>query len=177
MRFFFDELPPEVEPSFTALADRETRTSLYDLLSRVRDLQANEVLERIENSSDLRSLAAFVLEKYDRLKRRRGALDFNDLELGAARALEVPAVSADYRARFDLIMVDEFQDTNPVQARILKHLSRPGYSNLCVVGDPKQSIYRFRDADVTVFEDFCSRMPVRAALTKNFRSVPGILEF
>ncbi len=174
---FFDELPPEVEAAFSALADRESRASLYDLLRRVRDLQANDVLEKIENSPELRRLSSFVLERYDRLKRRRGALDFNDLELGAARALEAPAVSADYRARFDLVMVDEFQDTNPVQARILAHLCRPGYANLCVVGDPKQSIYRFRDADVTVFEEFCSRMPVRAALTKNFRSVPGILEF
>ncbi len=174
---FFEELPEEIEAAFTPLSDRENRESLYELLRRVRDLQANGILDRIENSPALRTLAAFVLERYDRLKRRRGALDFNDLELGAARALEIDAISEDYRRRFDLIMVDEFQDTNPVQARILTRLARPEYTNLCVVGDPKQSIYRFRDADVTVFEEFCARMPVRAALTKNFRSVPGILEF
>jgi len=174
---FFEELPPEIEAAFTPLSERESRASLYALLARVRDLQANGILERLANAPQLALLAGFVLERYDRLKRRRGALDFNDLELGADRALENEGVSRDYRNRFNLIMVDEFQDTNPVQARILTRLARPGLTNLCVVGDPKQSIYRFRDADVTVFEDFCSRLPVRAALTKNFRSVPGVLDF
>lgn len=174
---FFEELPPEVDAAFVTLAERETRNELYTLLARVRDLQANGVLVRMENAPELRLLAEYALERYDRLKRRRGALDFNDLELGAARALESDPVAEDYRKRFDLIMVDEFQDTNPVQARILTRLARPGLTNLCVVGDPKQSIYRFRDADVSVFEDFCSRMPVQIALTRNFRSVPGILDF
>jgi ATP-dependent exoDNAse (exonuclease V) beta subunit len=174
---FFEELPPEIDTAFSRLSERETRGELYKLLGRVRDLQANGVLVRMENAPELRLLAEFALERYDRLKRRRGALDFNDLELGAAHALENDAVAEDYRRRFDLIMVDEFQDTNPVQARILTRLSRPGLTNLCVVGDPKQSIYRFRDADVSVFEDFCAHMPVQVALTKNFRSVPGILDF
>lgn len=174
---FFEELPPEIEAAFVFLSERESRTSLYALLARVRDLQANGILERLENAPELSRLSTFVLDRYDRLKRRRGSLDFNDLELGADRALEHDSVSADYRKRFDLIMVDEFQDTNPVQARILTRLARPGLTNLCVVGDPKQSIYRFRDADVSVFQDFCERLPVRADLTKNFRSVPGVLEF
>ncbi len=174
---FFEELPPEVEIAFSKLSERESRNELYALLGRIRDLQANGVLVRMENAPELRVLAEYALERYDRLKRRRGALDFNDLELGAARALESDPVSEDYRKRFDLIMVDEFQDTNPVQARILTRLARPGLGNLCVVGDPKQSIYRFRDADVSVFEEFCSRMPVQVSLTRNFRSVPGILDF
>jgi ATP-dependent helicase/nuclease subunit A len=174
---FFEELPPEIETAFVSLADRESRDSLYSLLARTRDLQANGILDRLENSPELRTLSTYVLERYDRLKRRRGALDFNDLELGADRALQDPHVSADYRKRFALIMVDEFQDTNPVQARILLRFAREQLENLCVVGDPKQSIYRFRDADVSVFEDFCARLPKRVALTRNFRSVPGILEF
>ncbi|MBC7387260.1 MAG: UvrD-helicase domain-containing protein [Cryobacterium sp.] len=174
---FFEDLPPEVENAFTFLTERESRTSLYALLARVRDLQANAVIERLSNAPELARLSDFVLERYDRLKRRLGALDFNDLELGADRALQVDTVAEDYRLRFDLVMVDEFQDTNPVQARILTRLAKPGLSNLCVVGDPKQSIYRFRDADVTVFEDFCAGLPVRVNLTKNFRSVPGVLEF
>jgi ATP-dependent exoDNAse (exonuclease V) beta subunit len=174
---FFEELPPEVDAAFAKLSERESRNELYTLLARVRDLQANGVLVRMENAPELRLLAEFALERYDRLKRRRGALDFNDLELGAARALEKDPVAEDYRRRFELIMVDEFQDTNPVQARILTRLAKPGFTNLCVVGDPKQSIYRFRDADVSVFEEFCSHMPVQVSLTRNFRSVPGILDF
>jgi ATP-dependent exoDNAse (exonuclease V) beta subunit len=174
---FFEELAPEIEAAFAPLAERESRESLYELLARARDLKASGILDKLGNAPELRVLAAWVLERYDRLKRRRGALDFNDLELGADRALQEEHVSADYRKRFELVMVDEFQDTNPVQARILTRFARPDFSNLCVVGDPKQSIYRFRDADVSVFEEFCSRMPKRLALTKNFRSVPGILEF
>ena len=82
-----------------------------------------------------------------------------------------------FHRRFDLVLVDEFQDTNPLQARVIERFCRPGYTNLCIVGDPKQSIYRFRDADVSVFEDFCRRLPERHSLTWNFRSRPGIIEY
>ena len=101
-----------------------------------------------------------MLERYDRLKRRRGALDFNDLEArrgsGARRTQHVREV---FQKRFDLVLVDEFQDTNPLQARIIWRFVRPDRSNLCVVGDPKQSIYRFRDADVSGLRGVLSRAP------------------
>jgi ATP-dependent exoDNAse (exonuclease V) beta subunit len=82
-----------------------------------------------------------------------------------------------YQKRFALVLIDEFQDTNPVQARIILRFVKPDLTNLCVVGDPKQSIYRFRDADVSVFEEFCKKLPVNLSLTWNFRSRPGILDF
>ena len=174
---WFDDLPPDVDAALARFMERESRESLVALLSRVRDLFAMGILEKLGSAADLRTLARYAIERYDRLKRRRGALDFNDLEIGAELALAHEHVRTDYRKRFDLVMVDEFQDTNPVQARILTAFVRPGFSNLCVVGDPKQSIYRFRDADVTVFEDFCAKLPVNVALTRNFRSVPGVLDF
>ncbi|NDD91712.1 hypothetical protein EBZ37_06470 [bacterium] len=80
------------------------------------------------------------------------------------------------QARFELVLVDEFQDTNPTQAQVIWSMVRADQSNLCVVGDPKQSIYRFRDADVSLFEESCERLPVRKSLTTNFRSHPRILE-
>lgn len=175
--FWFDDLPTEVEEALERFLERESRDSFVQLLTRVRNLFAMNILDELESAPDLRVLAAYAIEKYDRLKRRRGALDFNDLEIGADRALAYDHVRADYRARFDLVMVDEFQDTNPVQARILTAFTKPGFSNLCVVGDPKQSIYRFRDADVSVFSHFCAQLPVNVALTRNYRSVPGVLEF
>jgi ATP-dependent helicase/nuclease subunit A len=177
-----DDALPEIQEALERMLARENRDSLWALLRRTRDLNSAGILNSLSSVSDVDSkalsvLSSFVLDRYDRLKRRRGALDFNDLEHGADRALEHEFVRQAYRKKFDLVMVDEFQDTNPVQARIILRFVRPDRSNLCVVGDPKQSIYRFRDADVSVFEEFCSSLPVQVSLSKNFRSRPGILNF
>lgn len=179
---WLDELPEPVQSSLDRLLARENRGSVMELLKRSRDLQLFGILDSLRKSEDpsaqaLDRLSQYVLERYDRLKKRRGALDFNDLERGADRALDVPEIRAAFHKRFELVMIDEFQDTNPVQARILWRFVRPDLSNLCVVGDPKQSIYRFRDADVSVFEACCAELPVRLSLTWNFRSRPGIIEF
>jgi ATP-dependent helicase/nuclease subunit A len=177
-----DQTPLEVEQALEKLLNRESRSTLTDLLRRTRDLYAVGVLDSLRDNGDeasvaLAVLSEFVVERYDRLKRRRGALDFNDLERGADRALEHAHVRAAFQKRFQLVLVDEFQDTNPLQAKIILRFVKPDFSNLCVVGDPKQSIYRFRDADVSVFEEFCAKLPIKISLTWNFRSRPGIIEF
>ncbi len=179
---WMDDLPDDVRVSVESLLSRESRGSLTDLLKRVRELSSLGVFRFLKSSEhpDTQSLeiaARFVLEKYNRMKRRQGYLDFSDLELGADRALAVATVRDTYHSRFDLVLVDEFQDTNPLQAQLIRQLAKPDASNLCVVGDPKQSIYRFRDADVSVFEDFCMQLPHRKSLTWNFRSVSGIIDF
>ncbi len=183
---WFDELPEALGAALDRLLERERREELEALLLRVRELESFGVLSRLRglepeapdpSAVDLKLVSEFVLERYTRLKRRRGQMDFGDLEMGADRALEHPAVQEALQKRFDLVLVDEFQDTNPLQARILWRVAKPGATNLCVVGDPKQSIYRFRDADVSVFEELCSRLPVRVTLTWNFRSRPGIIHF
>ncbi len=179
---WLDELPDPVAEALNSLLDRESQQGLSDLLRRVRELMAFGVLDSLKQKLDPSSLALaqvseFVLEKYARIKRRRGALDFNDLEICADRALNSPRVQEIFHRRFHLVLVDEFQDTNPLQARLIWKLAQPSGANLCVVGDPKQSIYRFRDADVTVFEEFCARLPIRQSLTWNFRSRPGIIHF
>lgn len=179
---WYSPLEGEVGQALDQLLKRETRKSLVGLLLRVRELELSGALHLLTESVDpdsqaLGRLAHFVLERYERLKRRRGGLDFSDLERGADIALEDQRLREAYHRRFELVLVDEFQDTNPVQARILERFARPDFSNLCVVGDPKQSIYRFRDADVTVFEAFCARLPVQIQLTQNRRSRPGILDY
>ena len=179
---WLDELPGDLELALNALLDRESQRGLADLLRRLKELAALGAIDSLSSGSDSSSLALvqigkFVLEKYSRLKRRRGVIDFNDLEVCADRALEAPHVREIFHRRFELVLVDEFQDTNPLQARLIWKLVRPEGSNLCVVGDPKQSIYRFRDADVTVFEEFCGRLPVQQSLTWNFRSRPGLIDF
>ena len=177
-----DQVPEEIETALERVLNRESRHTLQELLRRARDLSPMGLLESLKKRDDpdsqaLATVSEFVLDRYDRLKRRRGVLDFNDLERGADRALESPVVRAAFQKRFDLVLVDEFQDTNQLQANIILRFVKPDYSNLCVVGDPKQSIYRFRDADVTIFEEFCTEMPVSLSLTWNFRSRPGIIEF
>lgn len=86
-------------------------------------------------------------------KRRARALDYADLEVCAVRALQDTSVQAYYAERWRAFLVDEFQDTNPIQADLLKHLIAPS-ATLTIVGDEKQSIFGFRRADVTVFRQF-----------------------
>jgi ATP-dependent helicase/nuclease subunit A len=176
-----DELPDSVRGSVDRLLLRETRAGLNALLRRARSLSGFGALKKLSRSlqdeTALAIVAEFVIERFTRLKRRRGAIDFDDLERGADRALEHTHVRESFHRRFDLVLIDEFQDTNALQASILWRFARPDLSNLCVVGDPKQSIYRFRDADVSVFDDCVSQLPVRLSLTWNFRSRPGIIEY
>jgi ATP-dependent exoDNAse (exonuclease V) beta subunit len=126
-------------------------------------------------------LIADLLERYAaayaEVKAARGALDFDDLEIGVRDLLRSePALRAATAARFERIMVDEFQDTNPLQLEILEALER---DNLFVVGDEFQSIYGFRHADVEVFRRRRTQLEhtgAVAALAGNFRSDPAILD-
>ncbi len=179
---WFGALTPEAEGALELLLAREGRQGVSDLVHRVRDLEPFGAIQFLEQSEDpdsraLALVAREIVSRYRRLKRRRGALDFGDLEQGADRALEHEHVRRGFHERFALVLVDEFQDTNPLQAAILTRFVRADLSNLCVVGDPKQSIYRFRDADVSVFEEFCARLPRNITLTYNFRSRPGIIHY
>jgi ATP-dependent helicase/nuclease subunit A len=128
-------------------------------------------------------LAVRARESYDRAKRSKGGIDNDDLLL-LTRDLLVDrssAVREALAASADLVLVDEFQDTDPVQAQILDRLAGPGLldGKLFLVGDFKQSIYRFRGAQPELFRDYRGRFPAdgRLALSENFRSVPAILDF
>jgi ATP-dependent helicase/nuclease subunit A len=99
----------------------------------------------------LKALFSFACQRYDAFRRERNALDFDDLEYGALQLLEKNAsVLKHWQEEVHAILVDEFQDTNGRQ-RDLVNLLNGGLARLFVVGDAKQSIYRFRGADVTVF--------------------------
>jgi ATP-dependent exoDNAse (exonuclease V) beta subunit len=178
----------ELNPAIERLLMIYSRDSLETLLSKLRSLEAFGVREWIERQShsnpgessvlvDLWRVFESVQLRFLRLKQRAGALDFNDLEVKALLALEQARVRSYYQKRFELVMVDEFQDTNPVQGRILEKFVRGDLSNLCIVGDPKQSIYRFRDADVTVFEDLTRNLPLKHPLSMNYRSRPAVIDF
>jgi ATP-dependent helicase/nuclease subunit A len=114
---------------------------------------------------------------YEQLKRSRASADFDDLELLAQKLLqERESTRAEWSSRFELLMVDEFQDTNPRQLAILRALDR---GNLFTVGDELQSIYGFRHADVSLFRARRRELREQGAslsLTRNFRSREPLLD-
>src|SRR5205823_5732124 len=91
--------------------------------------------------------------EYVKAKQAQNVLDYDDLLLYWATILEEPDIARDVAARFDHVLVDEYQDTNHLQARILKAL-KPDGRGLAVVGDDAQSIYSFRAATVRNILDF-----------------------
>lgn len=133
-------------------------------------------------------------ELYDQKRNDANSLNYSDLLLRAAHLLrDYPDVRAYFRQRFTHVLVDEFQDTDPVQAQVMMLLTadhehetnwrkcRPVAGSLFVVGDPKQSIYRFRRADIQTYntvrkiiEDSNGRC---VSLSANFRSVDRVIEF
>ena len=125
-------------------------------------------------------VAKAVEESFSALKRAKGALDNNDLLALAARALRREGIRARYADRFRLVMVDEFQDTDQTQLDIIRVLAGPDCERLCVVGDPQQSIYRFRGADLSVCEGHLATIPPvpdrQIHLDTNYRSHPDILD-
>ncbi len=145
---------------------------------------------------ELRRELSDVLESYEQLKRRSGYLDFLDLLLLARDLVrDQPEVRHHLQQRFSHIFVDEFQDTDPLQAEILLLLAaddpdetdwraaRPVPGKLFLVGDPKQSIYRFRRADVLLYRQIQSHLtgaPPEGAgvglvhLSRSFRAVRSL---
>lgn len=120
----------------------------------------------------LRLALAEVRRRLGEAKVRERVLDFGDLEVHALRALEVQEVLDYYRLRWRAFLLDEVQDTNPVQERLLSRLT--GGAILTIVGDEKQSIYGFRRADVSVFgrlaEAIAGRGGLRVSLAQSFRT-------
>jgi superfamily I DNA/RNA helicase len=104
-------------------------------------------------------------------------VDFDSLvELSAALLGEHPAIAAGLRVRWPRISVDEYQDIDPVQYALLRSLAAAG-TGLTAIGDPDQSIYGFRGADVDIFTRFAADFPgaIQVELTKNYRSAPAIV--
>lgn len=155
------------------------------LAEETRELK--ELLEEAEQSikeNQGRGIVAYLGEvlgqvhwRFAQGKRLMGVLDYDDLEQLSYELLQMPEVRADYP--FEHLMVDEFQDTNPLQKKIVDALVEES-ATLFVVGDPKQSIYRFRGADVGVFvetKDEIAETGTNVFLEENFRSRPELIAF
>ena len=154
-----------------------------------RRLEVNEALslESAQNSLRLWRLSKLVSREYEQVKERRRGLDFDDLLVLTRQALEgrPGALSAAgglaSAETIEFVLVDEFQDTDRVQSEILRLLGGESLfrGRMFVVGDAKQSIYRFRGAEPAILGQWRNEFTTegRLRLSENFRSVPGVVHF
>ena len=170
------------------LSRQEVIDSRESLIAQLEDF-------KLQADADLAALLQMELQelanRYEDLKRRSGKLDFVDLLIHTRDLIrDNDPVRRHFQERFTHIFVDEFQDTDPLQAEIMLLLSaddpeecdwmrvRPVAGKLFLVGDPKQSIYRFRRADVLLYQQIKEALTERGVglvhLTQSFRSVPTI---
>jgi len=147
------------------------------LLKHLPRIKAASVLGRepCEGCDDITPFA----EKYRECLRASGMLDLDDLETETLRILrDHPETAMKYSGQYATIFVDEYQDTSPVQAALLKMLVKEGMNEICAIGDPDQAIYGFRGADVRNFHGFAESFPGArsVSLSKNYRSTQVILD-
>lgn len=171
-----EEIFEDVKNSLTALRHD------IDQLTRHLEFPTEDVAIAAEFACRGFQLARQVAEAYELSKSQAGVLDFDDLLLQARNLLrDHPEARVRFARSIRLLLVDEFQDTDPVQADIVRDLCGEALrlGKLFLVGDSKQSIYRFRRADPQVFQDLSDELPPdgQLLLNRNFRSQPEILNF
>jgi ATP-dependent helicase/nuclease subunit A len=160
--------------SGTAKALAPFREALETAIARTAEAGDGAITYR--HLADLLRLYTVAFED---AKTRRAGIDFEDLLILAARLLERAEIGQAYRGRFSHLLVDEFQDTNRLQLRLIEALQGPR-SQLVVVGDELQSIYSFRHADLEVFRRRRAQIDADPGaelmrLSGNFRSRPEVI--
>lgn len=150
------------------------------ILSRIhREKQEGRGPEDFSKESYIDDVVAKCFEAYQRHLKNANAVDFDDLLIAVMRIAEDPASlpGQELRRRFRYVLVDEFQDVNRVQYRLVRALSQE-HRNLCVVGDDDQSIYRWRGADVRIVRGFRRDFPDAQVikLEQNYRSSGHIVK-
>lgn len=142
---------------------------------------AGEPLDPEDDVSLRRADLVAVLEAYSRRKRDLGAIDYADMVALACRLVEDDAIADRIRNRYRVVLLDEYQDTNPGQRELLRRVFGGGFP-VTAVGDPDQTIYEWRGASPANFEDFPEHFPLDSGaaspslpLSVNWRSGPEIL--
>ncbi len=178
----YGKLYAENLPRADVVTAREQLLASLELFGREADADLAPLLQQEMGE---------LVQRYEAVKQSSGKLDFSDLLMLSRNLLrDNDTVRAFFQQRFSHIFVDEFQDTDPLQAEILLLLSaddpqekdwrrtRPVPGKLFIVGDPKQSIYRFRRADVLFYQQVCDQLTAvgvaRVQLTRSFRALPSI---
>lgn len=147
---------------------------LYKELAKY-SAEETEYLRYLDGQDRARMLAGLVLKfdaVYTRLKEEAGVLDYNDLEHLALKVLSDPTARETVRAKYAYLFVDEYQDVNPVQEKIL---SLVGGEEIFLVGDAKQSIYGFRGSKSEFFVRKTEEYPTSLPLSENFRCSPAVI--
>ncbi|MBC1626400.1 helicase-exonuclease AddAB subunit AddA [Listeria welshimeri] len=185
----YDEEYVEETKRFRDAAKKEIKNVLVDWFSRE---ETNYLADLEKMKPDIKTISELVKNfdnNFFEEKQRRGVLDFNDLEHLALKILlknDVPSdVAKSYQKQFKEVLIDEYQDTNMVQETILLLVtnSEESKGNLFMVGDVKQSIYRFRLAEPTLFMTKYQEYQqngegegIRIDLSQNFRSRKEVLD-
>src|SRR6266851_5446447 len=158
------------------LTPRSVQAAISSAKNRGDD--AEVFTARAQHIDERRASIARVFQQYEERLQRNNALDFDDLLIKTVRLLrDVPEVRERYNDRFRYILVDEYQDTNSLQFGLIRLLTER-QQNICVVGDPDQSIYRWRGADITNILKFEEHFPSAKVirLEENYRSTQNILD-
>lgn len=162
---------------------RDLQEKLKDVLGAFREPVADEEAEADAAALTIACYHVFkaTADAYAEAKRARAAYDFEDLLVETRRALAADErIRAATAALIRHLLIDEFQDTDPVQYEIAGSLMRTperAGPTLFIVGDPKQAIYDFRGADIAVYAQARGESERPLELTTNFRSLPGVLAF
>src|SRR6266852_4833413 len=139
------------------LGVRATQSTISSAKNRGEDVDT--FAARADYVDERRAAMARVYKLYEERLHANNALDFDDLMIKAVRLLrDVPQVREKYNNKFKYILVDEYQDTNSLQFALIRLLTER-QQNICVVGDPDQSIYRWRGADITDILNFEKHFP------------------
>ncbi len=173
------ELQKEIKPLFSSFEDdmqEYIKAFCFGNLDAMRAHYKNSC----KSVEYLCKLTLAYIDRYNALKSDRNVLDFTDLEDKAIEILKNEQVQQDIKGAYKFICVDEFQDTNEKQSALLEALD--GGANNFFVGDPKQSIYNFRQCDLNIFVRLIEKYKLDSSklalsFNQNFRSHKRILEF
>ncbi|MGQ0543267.1 MAG: ATP-dependent helicase [Blastocatellia bacterium] len=158
------------------IVPRVVRAAISSAKNRGEDVEL--FTSRVEHTDEKRAATAKVFRMYEERLKLANALDFDDLLIKTVRLLIKSDETRDkYNDRYKYILVDEYQDTNPLQLAMMKYLTEK-QQNICVVGDDAQSIYGFRQADIRNILDFEQHFPNAKVilLEQNYRSTQTILD-
>ena len=178
-----------LDPHFTICSEADRHTLLKSVLPDLKDQEITRCLEQISAAKNhlftpgtlsTDESLDFIehYRRYENALKEHRMVDFDDLILLTVQLFETrPEVLQAYQHRFRWITVDEYQDVNAAQYRLL-HLLKTPEVNLCVIGDPDQAIYGFRGADRSYFLQFQQDFPdaVVMRLSQNYRSVQAIVQ-
>lgn len=192
---------------FTIVDDEDQRELIKNIMKEVKDLLESLTLKRVKgmigkakdhgcfskeeayryftnpknpysrmDETELNQVC-HIFDEYNKALLKNNAMDFSDLLINLKNILENSDIREMVQRRFEYFIVDEYQDTNWIQGEIIDTLSAKS-QNLCVVGDPDQSIYAFRGAEISIINDFAKnhRNTKVVKLEENYRSTPEILE-